>query len=439
MLKKIVLLQMLWSLSYAQIPAEIKTEADLRVQHGYNPSIVIGFYQDGQFDYYATGYQNRQNKTAATVDSLYEIGSITKTFTALLLAEATTLDQLKLDDPIDSYWPDQMVLHDQNKRVITFKDLATHSSGLYRMPVNLHYVQQDLFADYDTQLLQEAFPNPTPNPVASQYLYSNLGFGLLGESLARALKNDYETLIEQRILKPLNLANTFFHVPESQQIHLATGYKGGQATSHWSFKALAGAGALKSNIKDLLSYGIQTLNEQPESLNAALKLVKQQHFSHKGVRIALGWHFSGPFIWHNGGTGGFSTMLMIDPNRRIVVAAMTNADPNNNVEDIASALMSNNLSFQKYQYPVSLNDEILNSRIGIYRHPKQGELRLELKDGALIVKKKMQPSMKLSAVKEDTFTNSMHRIEVIFKEPDQLIYTKKGRNQTYTYQKTDSQ
>ena len=439
MLKKIIVLQLLWSIGFAEIPQQAKTEADLRVQHGHNPSIAIGLYQDGQLDYYVTGYQNLQSKTPATVETLYEIGSITKTFTALLLADAVTREQVQLNQKINTYWPDQMILSDQDKRSITFQDLATHSSGLYRMPINFNLFSQDPFADYDTTMLQQAFPKATPYPVGSRYLYSNLGFGLLGETLGKALNDDYESLVEERLLHPLRLTNTFFHVPESHQPKLATGYKGNKSNSHWNFKALAGAGALKSDIQDLLSYGIQTLNEQPATLTDALKLVKQQHYAHKGARIALGWHFSGPYIWHNGGTGGFSTMLMIDPNRRIVAAAMTNADPNNDVEDIVSYLMGHSLSFNKYQYPVEISADKLHSRVGKYHHPKQGTLEIELKDGALMLKKKFQPSMKLTAMDENTFSNTVNRIEVTFTTTGALTLNRKSRNQTHTFEKISAE
>ena len=439
MFKNIVLLQLVWSLSFAQIPDQAKIEADLRIQHGHNTSIVIGLYQNGDFDYYATGLQNRESKTPATTETLYEIGSITKTMTALLLADAVTQNQLQLDDSIGPYWPDTMILQDQNKRPITFVDLATHSSGLYRMPVNFNMFTTDPFANYDTEMLQQAFATNTPNLVGSQYLYSNLGFGLLGETLGRALKGDYEELVQKRVLEPMGLTNTYFHVPLDKQMYLATGYRGNQATSHWNFKALSGAGSLKSDIKDLVKYGVSTLNENPDKLKTALQLTKQQHFSDKGVRVALGWHFSGPGIWHNGGTGGFSTMLMIDPTRNMVAAAMTNNDPNSSVDDIIGYLMDNRQSFSKYKYPVSLSDQELLQIVGTYNTDEQKQLQLVLKDDVLMLKQKFQPSLKLTPINATTFVNDTHGLELTFDEPEQITLRKKLNKKKEIYRKANPQ
>lgn len=136
----------------------------------------------------------------------------------------------------------------------------------------------------------------------------------------------------------MKLTSTYFELPEYQMRKMAKGYQSNTPVNLWGFKAMAGAGALKSNIQDLLAYGAAIFNEEPNQLKKAIKLVKQKHHTDKKVTIGLGWHFSNNLIWHNAGTAGFSSILIIDPIHNTVAAGITNTGTHN-VEDLVNELI----------------------------------------------------------------------------------------------------
>ncbi|TWH48768.1 CubicO group peptidase (beta-lactamase class C family) [Sporomusa sp. KB1] len=258
----------------------------------------------------------------AKPDSIFEIGSITKTFTGLILSQLVEQGKVTLDEPVRELLPPGTVAKPAGDE-ITLLDLATQHSGLPRMLDN--FKPADLvnpYADYHPVNLYEFLANRgVAKPATSGFLYSNLGFGLLGQALAVHSGLTYPALLKEEVVDPLGLKDTTVSLTPEQLVRFIPGHNGDHRPAHaWNMDALAGAGAIRSTAGDMLTYLEANLHPTAfkpiakstaaATLSAALT---QQHElradAFPGTRIALAWFYdteSGNY-WHNGATGGYSS------------------------------------------------------------------------------------------------------------------------------------
>jgi serine-type D-Ala-D-Ala carboxypeptidase/endopeptidase len=302
--------------------------------------LVIGVLDHGQQRIFAFG--------TAHTDSIFEIGSITKTFTALALAQMVEQKKTALDDSVCSLLPSASVPK-PNGPCITLIALATQHSGLPRMPSNFHPRDAaDPYADYHAaQLFAYLDQHGVALPPGAKYLYSNLGFGLLGFTLASRAGISYGQLIHTEVTGPLHLKDTTIVLSPDQHNRFIQGHNAANApVGPWRLDALAGAGALRSSAANMLTY----LNAQlhPErfaragaalgspaaTLPAAIELTHRLVASGPAeMRIGLAWMYipqSGAY-WHNGGTGGYTSFAMFSPKEDRAVVVLYNR------QDIGSA------------------------------------------------------------------------------------------------------
>lgn len=302
--------------------------------------VVIGVLDHGRKRIFAFG--------AARPDSIFEIGSVTKTFTALALAQMVEQKKVALDDTLCSLLPSGSVPK-PNGQCITLVDLATQHSGLPRMPSNFHPEKvADPYVDYHAaQLYAFLHQHGVAVPPDPKYLYSNLGFGVLGFVLASRAGVPYGQLIRMEVAGPLSLKDTTIDLSPEQRERLIQGHNAANAPiSSWHFDALAGCGALRSTASDMLAY----LNAQlhPDkftragaapgspaaTLPAAIELTHRLFSSGPpGLRIGLAWMYvpqTGTY-WHNGGTGGYTSFAMFSPKEDRAIVVLYNR------EDLGSA------------------------------------------------------------------------------------------------------
>jgi len=219
-------------------------------------------------------------------DTVFEIGSVTKVFTARLLADLAGSGQAALDDPAESLRPNGRLPRSAKGTRFTLRHLAQHRSGLPRLPDNMPMADPlNPYADYTPALL-DAFLSSYKLPVepGTKAEYSNLGYGLLGALLAEQAGTDYASLVQTRIAGPLGMTSTAVKwAGPMAQGHML----GGASVPNWDLNALAGAGELKSTANDLLKFLADTAAKPG---------------------VPLGWIDEG-FLWHNGQTGGFSSFI----------------------------------------------------------------------------------------------------------------------------------
>lgn len=264
---------------------------------------------------------------------IYEIGSITKVFTSTLLAKAILENKIHLDDPITKFIPSLVNNKSLNENPVTIRHLTTHTAGIPSIPMK--YYIKVLFSkgkrtnpykfltygeilkyleDYNFQKAKRGFS------------YSNTGTGILGFILTQLYESDYETLIQQEICQPLGLINTKIHLNEEQQQYLVQGHnQKHKPVNNWDFASLEGAGAVRSTVSDLLSF----LEAHMNGVAPYFSLTHDNLFEEKDIAIGMNWVIdkNRNVIWHNGGTGGYSSFMGFNKEKQIGVVILSNYQP----------------------------------------------------------------------------------------------------------------
>jgi D-alanyl-D-alanine-carboxypeptidase/D-alanyl-D-alanine-endopeptidase len=275
---------------------------------------------------------------AAPVDanSIFEIGSVTKVFTATLLADMVEQTLVDLDDPVQRYLPDDVRVPIRG-RPITLCDLATQTSGLPRLPPGLFRRslrrRHDPYSGFSEQDLLDAVAKTRLRRAPGVRLrYSNFGFGLLGYVLSRRVETSYDELVRHRICAPFGLADTVVEVPDHADSRFADGHdRRGRLVPHWYLDGLAGAGGLRSTVNDLLRFLELQLTAPTTSLARAARATHASRAKRGKLEQGLGW-VSLPLrddprrmLWHNGGTGGFRSFLGFVPDTSVGVVVLSNS------------------------------------------------------------------------------------------------------------------
>ena len=354
-------------------PAGIDSLIHARVDAGWTTGIVVGIIRpDGSRQVIA---YSKPGQPTLDGESVFEIGSITKAFTGILLAEMQARGELTLDEPVAALLPPGTRIPERNGKVITLEDLSTQSSGLPRLPTNMTFANPaNPYADYSDSLLFGFLAGYTlPRDIGTQYEYSNLGVGLLGNALARRAKKPYEDLVRERILTPLGMKDTRIALTPDLQRRVAQGHDAeGKPVPLWDLNALQGAGALRSTANDMLTFLAANISGAPGTLGMGLVTARQSRrpAGPPALTIGLGWHILTRnglhVVWHNGGTGGYRTFAGFDPDRKIGVVVLTNAVSDN--DDIGFYLLDSTspLDSTRAQRPVIVPEKTLEDYVGEY-------------------------------------------------------------------------
>ena len=280
------------------------------------------------------GRLSADNPTQPDGDTVFEIGSITKVFTSTLLADLVSRAELGLDTPVQDLLGDEARMPARNGAEITLGHLATHSSGLPRLPDNFDPEDPtNPYADYTVENLYAFLSShELDRDIGDTVEYSNVGYGLLGHALALREGTDFETLITERILEPLQMPDTAVELTPALRERLATGHDGRlQPVANWDLPVLAGAGALRSTVNDLLTFLEANLALRESPLHQAMELARtpQQTEPALDMDIALGWIIATEgnrdFVWHNGATGGYASFIGFDAEAGEGIVILSNS------------------------------------------------------------------------------------------------------------------
>ena len=296
----------------------------------------------------AHGVTHSTNGSTPDGDTVFEIGSITKAFTALVLADMVERGEVALEDPVAKYLPAGVDMPRRGETQITLAHLATHTSGLPRSPTNLALTDKtNPYANYSVeQLYQFLGAYELRRDIGAAHLYSNVGSGLLGHVLALTAGVDFETLVRQRITAPLGMASTGIALSADLRGRMAAGHdRALSPVPDWDLPTLAGAGALRSTANDLLTFLAGLLGYDQTPLAAAMAAqLRLRVPTETNSTQALGWLIleseAGEIGWHNGGTGGFRCFLGFDHGHGRGVAVLTNNASMRGGDDIGIHLLS---------------------------------------------------------------------------------------------------
>lgn len=307
---------------------DVAAELDRLTEAGQIHQTMVAFVETSGIQYQSFG------DPAPGRYSLFEIGSITKVFTALLAAEAERLGKLSWDEPLRELVPSDLKLASDRVGQITLRQLASHQSGLPRLPSNMSPEDwENPYADYTEADLWDFLAGFEPDESANGYAYSNLGFGLLGEIAARAFDKDFPSAVRQYVLDPLEMMATFTleTAPESK---LLAGHTGKLEAAYWAFDVMAPAGALIASTADLAQFVAINLEPEGHALAESLVAIREVQGSAPaaGGNIAFAWHTikngpdGKPAYIHSGGTGGFRSVIAFRPDQGKGIVLLTNSD-----------------------------------------------------------------------------------------------------------------
>ena len=341
--------------------------------------IVVGVIEPQGRRVVAYGSFDKGDPRPLDGDTIFEIGSVTKVFTSLLLSDMVQRGEVALADPVAKYLPSDVKVPERGGRAITLVDLSTHTSGLPRMPSNFHPKDPaNPYADYSAEQLYEFLSSyQLTRDIGSQFEYSNLGGGLLGQALARRASMDYEALVRSRIAVPLGMNSTGITLTPDMKARLAVGHNDKLVVvPNWDFQVLAGCGALRSTANDLLTFLGASLGYVKSPLApamAAMLSVRRPTSSGLG-EIGLAWLITKPstdeIVWHNGGTFGYRSFIGYDAKTRVGVVVLSNTFTGAGVDDIGMHLLDSHVPLlpePKEHKEITVDPKIFDGYVGQYQ------------------------------------------------------------------------
>ncbi len=404
------------------LPERVEKAAQERIAAGMYQTLVFGVVDGDKSEVVAFG--RLDNGNAPDGDTVYEIGSITKTFTATLLAMDVIAGRVTLDTPVAQLLPD-FKIPSRGSNDITLGGLATQHSGLPRMPSNFQPKDRaNPYADYDAARLRAFLGRyELPRDPGASYEYSNLGFGLLGFALAQSEHTTYGAMTGEEILKPLGMTMSGTAFTDAMRVHLAAGHDDkGNAAKNWDLDALAGAGAIRSTANDMLRYLKANMGIESSPLAAAMKLAQQPRRDiTNDVRVGLAWMTTGKgIVWHNGGTGGYRSFLGFAADRQqgVVVLANTAVD----ADDLGFATLDANAPLAPTYKAVALPGASLGDYAGTYKLADKFLLDVFRMDDGLYARATGQNAIPIFPSAPNEFFARVAGISISFtRDPDGVV------------------
>ncbi|MEO8909634.1 MAG: serine hydrolase [Gemmatimonadaceae bacterium] len=415
----------------AQVPiasdSAVRAILEGRVASKQAVGIVAGTLDHGRTGVFTAGTSGAAG-VALDGNTVFEIGSITKVFTASLLADMVSRGEVRLDDPVAKYLPKSVRVPTRNGKQITLLDLATQSSGLPRMPDNFRPKDENNpYADYSVDQMYAFLSGyQLPRDIGSQYEYSNLGVGLLGHALSLRAGKSYEDLLTERILRPLGLNDTRIVLNPSMKARLAPGHSpSGAIVENWDLPTLAGAGALRSTANDLLKFLAANLDSTSSPLG---RILATTHVARRDVdavrmRIGLNWHVLNTserlIVWHNGGTGGYRSYIGFDTTGKRAVVVLSNQSAS--VDDIGFHLLDARSplappSSTKVRAEITVNPAILESYVGVYQLAPSFVIAITHEGSSLYGQATGQPRFQLFAESPTEFFLKVADAQITFEK-----------------------
>lgn len=397
-----------------------------RIAKGGSTGLVLGVVEAGKRRIIASGL--RGGSGSATIDgkTVFEIGSISKVFTNILLAEMVGRGEVSLEDPVQKFLPSTVKVPSRNGKEITLLDLATASSGLPRMPTDFQPADPaNPYADYTVEKMYAFISSQTlSRDPGATYEYSNLGMGLLGQALAERAGKPYEQLVAERILKPLGMSDTHIILTRDLTSRLAQGHDADlQPAANWDIPGLAGAGAWRSTPADMLRFLAACLSPPNGRLGDAItmSIVSRRPAGSPAMSIGLGWHIlqrgDRRIVWHNGGTGGYHSFVGFDPVSQSNSLVLSNSSAD--IDDIGLHLIDPTSPLKTLPTPrpvAAVPEGILQEYVGRYELAPKFSIEVTRAGGALSAQATGQPKFRLYAASPVRFFLKAVVAEVEFKK-----------------------
>ena len=395
------------------------------------------------------GHRNAGNSRPLDGDTVFEIGSVTKAFTALLLADMVEKKEVALADPVAKYLPADAKVPERNGRSIALVDLATHTSGLPFMPENAPPLNDPAAAKYSAADLKQYVAGfQLKRDIGSEWEYSNIGYWVLSEALSSRAGRDYETLMRNRVIASLKLANTDFSTSTKMKTNLAAGHDAALqpapvVSALPIYSLMPAAGGLYSTANDLLKFLAVAMGYERSPVSRAIdSTVSTRRPTGGGNEQALGWSVIGKgddqLIYRDGGTYGFASSMAWDPKKRIGVVVLSNQQ--GDVNDIARHLLRPDFPLAKptntKHTEIAIDLALLDKYAGRYEAQGEGIFTVARENNFLTIESPADwglPKLRIRPESSQDFFATELPVRVAFKTDNNgsvtglLIYPPRGQ------------
>ncbi len=390
--------------SYFKKPSDIFQIIKERVDSGKSYGMVVGVIDKGEITFYKYGTFGVGNDNPIDENTVFEVGSLTKIFTASIIQDMHDNKELSLEDPAEIFFPEIKFPSYKGQKILVCH-LLSHTSGLPYLPYNYSCKNvSNPFADYS---IEQAFDflNSYELPIAPGYVYdySNLSVGLAGHIISAGDIKNYQKELQNRICKPLGLENTSLGPTENMQKKLTNAHIGDNIVPFWEFPVFFGTGGIYTTAKDLITFLAAHMGVSNTPLTKTFqKTHKVYNYADKyKLKIGLGWHiserYSNRIIYCNGGTGGCRSFMGFCPETQKGLIILSNSAVNINDADVGlgSYLLDSRYDMLPDDEPIVLDPFILDKYIGKYQHPSGLIFTIAKKDRDLTVHLTGYPTAKI--------------------------------------------
>lgn len=311
----------------------------LAFKHHASTGLVLGIYDNGKETVYAYGETARGSGIEPNDSTLFQIGSITKVFTGILLANSIHHQMVDSLSVLSKFLPDSIPKLAFKGKEIRLLDLAMHTSALPREPSNLGSTitdERNPFANYqEGDLMSYLKDAKLTYAVGEKYNYSNTGMGLLGYVLAKQRNTTYEELLTTEICDKLEMNDTRTVLSENQKKRTVKSYYQGKETPDFSFnEPFVGAGGIYSSVRDMFKFIEANLHPERTTIEKDLLLAQQPREVNKYLSMGLAWDISTvsshdettTVIGHSGNTMGASSFIILAKEKNIGVVVFSNSN-----------------------------------------------------------------------------------------------------------------
>jgi CubicO group peptidase (beta-lactamase class C family) len=423
--------QAAWSCCYGQVALKDQVEQHVSpyLENEIVQGLAVGVLKQGQSEIWGFGNTSIHGTKTPGSDTVYEIGSISKVFTGILLADAVARGQAELTTRLAQWIPSDVPQPHESQAEITLLNLSTHTSGLPRLPSNMRSADpENPYADYSSDKLYE-FLNKRRlrRQPGEKHEYSNLAVGLLGQLLADHAKTTYESLLRERLTEPLHMSETVVQLSPEQHARLAQPLDAsGRPVKNWDFRALAGAGAIRSTITDMLKFAEANLRPPAGDVGRAIELAFQEHqpaIAESDLAMGLGWMIArdGHTRFHNGQTAGYHATLYVSRKLDLAVVALCNTatmELDRLTGDIFKVAAGAEISPRQFEQSVEVPLEVMQRYEGKYQMLPGQDFTVTVVDGKLMVGLTGQPTLQVYARSQTQWYYRVVQASITFKVDD---------------------
>jgi CubicO group peptidase (beta-lactamase class C family) len=300
------------------------------IEKGKSKGACVIIYENGRETFFSAGYANEREKKPVNGNTQFEIGSITKSFVALLIILAEEEGLLSLDDPIRKFFPDNVKIPEGKRNEIRIKDLLVHTAGLPLFPTNIDKKNEiQSLLNYSEEDLVDFLENYNlPEEPGTIFRYSSLGYGILACILVKVYNKSLNQLCLEKITIPLGMKRTSMNFPEHPDNNYADGYRDGMILNLYrnEYSISNGFGGLRSTADDLLIYMKAQAGIINTHLYSTMKKTQEVQFKNDDEMVCLGWFNVSDCIYYAGSTRGFSSIVVMNKKANKIFVMLTNSN-----------------------------------------------------------------------------------------------------------------